>query len=266
MFVMGESWRSKDENGRNVGSGDEILFMKSLHTRLDQKQRHCFAFLGIATAASLLSFHPAAFVLSREGLAQGEYWRLLSGHLVHFSPQHLLANLGALALMLYRMAPLTRRGFLWMTLAVPLLLSIGICIFRPTLAVYGGLSGWLSALFVWMALDHSRKQSALRPIFRGAIVLLGLKIGIEMLNHAPLFAALGDGIVVEPAAHALGAVLGFIGHACCTRKKAWHRDSGSTVVPGGPTPGRGEWIPGQFAGTDRPACASHPGDLVSADP
>src|SRR5262245_48213898 len=80
----------------------------------------------------------------RDGVARGEYWRLLTGHLVHGSPLHLLLNSAGLALI----AVLFPRDYslaqwlfiLFVSIAA---MDVGFVWFEPQLAWYVGFSGVL---------------------------------------------------------------------------------------------------------------------------
>jgi membrane associated rhomboid family serine protease len=77
--------------------------------------------------------------------------------------------------------------------------------------MYGGLSGCLSGLFVYVALIRSREKSWLRYLYVGGLAMFTLKLGVEFSAGASVFVAVGDGVVVESAAHVIGAVTGIFG-------------------------------------------------------
>ena len=163
--------------------------------------------------AALFSSHPTLFEWSRERLAAGEYWRLLTGHFVHFTPQHFCANITALLLLIYLMPPVNLRQAMWLTVSTPILLGILFLLVRPDLAIYGGLSGWLAAIFIFAAAAYARRPGPVGLLFRLSIVAFLLKVLIEFTAGTSLFAEVGQGIVVEPAAHALGAAIALVGIA-----------------------------------------------------
>jgi membrane associated rhomboid family serine protease len=92
--------------------------------------------------------------------------------------------------------------------------------------MYGGLSGCLSGLFVYVALIRSREKSWLRYLYVGGLAMFTLKLGVEFSTGASVFVAVGDGVVVESAAHAIGAVTGVFGVLISSRL-----DAGIEVAP-----------------------------------
>jgi hypothetical protein len=108
--------------------------------------------------------------------------------------------------------------------------SVGLLLFAPGLAVYGGLSGVLSGLFVAGAMATARReQSAGRPwtalLFQGAVIACLLKIGFEAMTGSTIFANIASaGWEPAPLAHALGALGGAIAFAPLPRPRpggAW---------------------------------------------
>jgi rhomboid family GlyGly-CTERM serine protease len=153
---------------------------------------------------------PQVFIFSRPEIAAGQWWRLFSGHFVHFSPEHLVANLLVFSLLLLFWKPTSRRDWLGLTVLTPILLSASLFVLRPKLVAYGGLSGWLSAFFVWIAASTLRKRDHNAPLFQIATLIFIVKLIFESSSGASL-TAFPSGVRVEPAAHLLGACLGLIG-------------------------------------------------------
>src|SRR5690606_23637099 len=96
----------------------------------------------------------------------GEYWRVFAGHFVHFRREHLITNVVALGLLLSLMQRVTAWKTFWLCIATPLLLGGALYLARPELAAYGGLSGWISALFMAVAVDQMRQKSWVGYLFR----------------------------------------------------------------------------------------------------
>lgn len=105
--------------------------------------------------AALATVHPAFHVwcvLDRDALAAGEVWRLWTGHLAHFSVNHLLVDVLVFALLA---AALVRAGehSLGRVLFVDgAALSISLLVCDASLGRYGGLSGVNALLVGWLAL------------------------------------------------------------------------------------------------------------------
>ncbi len=142
-------------------------------------------------------------------LAAREPWRAVSAVGVHYSLQHLAANLAgaALAGALGAVAQVPVR-LAWAWLAAWPLTQLGLLV-RPDLAHYGGLSGVLhagvAAVGMFLVIAGTRAQS-----WVGGAVLLGL--GAKIVSESPWGAALrhpaGWDIAVAPLAHASGALAG----------------------------------------------------------
>jgi rhomboid family GlyGly-CTERM serine protease len=83
---------------------------------------------------------------SREHIAAGEYWRLITGHLVHLGAGHALVNaLGAVIVWTVFREPLSSRLVVWAVLAGFVTVNAGLW-FGTELQWYVGASGVLHAL------------------------------------------------------------------------------------------------------------------------
>jgi rhomboid family GlyGly-CTERM serine protease len=84
----------------------------------------------------------------RDAILAGQWWRLLTGNLVHLGWPHLWLNLAGLLLvwLLFQRA-LPLRVWLSVALISSLAVGLGLLLFDPNLAWYVGLSGTLHGLF-----------------------------------------------------------------------------------------------------------------------
>ncbi len=150
-------------------------------------------------------------LLARDALADGELWRLWTGHWVHLSASHLLWNLGVLVIAgagLDRLRP----GLLWRhTLIVAPFLSCAILVLEPGLQSYGGLSGLATSVVVMLALENFRASGPARWLWGGALALVAAKITTEALGNTTGFTRY-DSTAVRTAwsAHAAGALAAVI--------------------------------------------------------
>ena len=77
------------------------------------------------------------FQFQREGLAQGQLWRLFSGHFIHLGWSHALMNMAALGLLVYLLADgLEAWSLVGLILAASLGVDIGLWFLQPELQVY----------------------------------------------------------------------------------------------------------------------------------
>jgi rhomboid family GlyGly-CTERM serine protease len=163
-----------------------------------------------ALPAALLALRPAGgdlLVLNRDAVADGELWRLWSGHWVHFSTSHLAWNLLVLLLAgswLEHIQP----GRLWrhVVVAAPFI-SLSVLVFEPGLRVYGGLSGLSTGVVVLLALHHLRAPGASRLLWTAVLALVAVK-SVHDLAHADALFARYDlpGVRTAATAHAAGAL------------------------------------------------------------
>ena len=179
----------------------------------------CAVALLLAAGALAGSSVPREWIDWQPTLAFAEPWRAFSAVGVHYSAQHLAANLAGTALaglfgVVARMPP----RLAWAWLAAWPLTQFGLLL-RPELAHYGGLSGVLHAgvavAVVFLLVAGTRAQRAV-----GAVVLIGLVA--KLLSEAPWGEALrrpaGWDIAIAPLAHTTGAIAGAVcGAVACWR-------------------------------------------------
>lgn len=152
-----------------------------------------------------------ALAYQRTGIAAGEYWRLLSGHLVHLGWSHLGYNLAGLVLIGW----LVGRSFdllRWACIvAVSIVaINIGFWFLNPELAWYVGLSGVLHGLLAGGILAGllSRNREAIVL----AVFLLGKLAWEQWAGPIPGSASASGGAVIVDA-HLYGAVGGLLAAA-----------------------------------------------------
>jgi rhomboid family GlyGly-CTERM serine protease len=184
---------------------------------------------------------PDLWVYARQGLAEGQLWRLLSGHLVHSDPAHLGWDLGALLLLGWAFEPLLRERF-WPLLGVAaLVIDAGLWFGLPGLARYCGLSGLLNALLaagLWR-LWRGHGRHPLMPVI-GLLSLL--KPLWELGAGQALFTSTFWPSL--PEAHLLGLAAGF-GFALWIWPetagvrigRGWGKATGAALPPPKPPPG-----------------------------
>lgn len=144
----------------------------------------------------------------RTGIESGELWRLFTGHFTHLNWNHLLMNLGGLALIWLLFGQ--RLGVThWLILIVSCTaaISAGLWLLHPDIGWYVGLSGVLHGMFVAGALG------GLYAGYRAEWLLLGLvslKLAWEQIAGAlPGTESMAGGAVVVDA-HLYGALTGLV--------------------------------------------------------
>ena len=137
----------------------------------------------------------------RDAFASGEFWRLLTGHLVHVNARHLFSNLAALVMLMLAFGRLySAAEWLFLSLGCGILISCGLYGWLDNLVWYRGLSGLLHALFAAALLAGACRD---RPVYWLGLALL---IGKLWLDFSGVYRALNFAVVAE--AHLLGCVSG----------------------------------------------------------
>ncbi|WP_068141380.1 rhombosortase [Roseimaritima ulvae] len=171
----------------------------------------------IATAAfALLAFASPTLTawlqLDFAAVADGQWWRIITGHMTHFGGHHLFWDLLMFVVLSAACERQHRRHFGIATLLMMAGISLAIRFFCDDIAVYRGLSGLDTGLFVWFVSDQCRQS--LRQCDRLATLLwlaplIGLvgKLLFEAITGQTLFV---DSSTFEPLveAHLAGAAIG----------------------------------------------------------
>jgi len=153
------------------------------------------------------------FEYDRARLAAGEVWRLFTCHFVHWTPEHLLWDLGTVVVLATCCAPLglRRLGLALGVAAIAVPLAVWMAL--PSMVHYRGLSGLASALFALLAVAVLRRAMAegrhgLTFAAAAALVAFAAKLVWELATASPVFVGPGSGFVAVPLAHLIGAACG----------------------------------------------------------
>lgn len=178
-------------------------------------------YAGAEAAREALRYQRAAV------LAEGEIWRLLTGHLVHLGPSHLWLNLAALGVGWLLCGGAYSMGrWALLALACGLGISLAFLLFEPRLDWYVGQSGVLHGLLAAGALAWIlRREPGGWPL----LLLLASKLAWEQWSGPlPLSAESAGGPVVVDA-HLYGALAGLAAGAAL-RAPARRGDADETPV------------------------------------
>jgi rhomboid family GlyGly-CTERM serine protease len=166
-----------------------------------------FALLLVALQLLPVELHRSLWY-QREAVAGGEYWRLLSGNLVHLGWRHLALNVGALLLGIWVFYPARSPvGWIMAQVICSVSSSFGLYLFSPEVNWCVGMSGALHGLLIIGALDWIRQGD------RIGWVLLAIwiaKLAWEQASGAvPLSTEMiGAPVIID--AHLWGAAGGFL--------------------------------------------------------
>lgn len=165
------------------------------------------AMAGIAAVLFVAeSLAEGAFYL-RTGIFEGQWWRLWTGHWVHYNASHFGWNLLVflpVGIWAERIAPWVTRVFLSLA---PAIVSVLLLILDPGLERYGGLSGVAAGAVVLLSglqLERGRGEPAW--VWFGVLALVGAKIAWELVTSETLLVASGADVRNVPIAH-LGGIL-----------------------------------------------------------
>lgn len=144
---------------------------------------------------------------SRQGLNHGEWWRLVSGHLLHSNAAHLWMNVGGLWLIFALFQPCYTRAIWLVTLMSCLFVGLTMFLWVEATDRYVGLSAVLHGLFTWGALKDIEQQR-----YSGWLLLIGvvIKVGWENLFGASADTAALIEAKVAVESHLLGVLAALV--------------------------------------------------------
>ncbi len=190
-----------------------------------------FRFTILVTVATLVcSIVPeiaSSWTLSFGQVADGEWWRLWTGHCTHYGASHLFWDLLMFILLAGVCEQRYPRQFPLVLLAIMGSLGFAVWWWCPEVGQYRGLSGVDTGLFLWFIGDRIYSSWTTRPSLEVgawaflAIALLG-KLGYEAATGQTMFVDASDfqPLVESHLAGAFGgAVFGIAGTAWSIRQE-----------------------------------------------
>ncbi|HET7586902.1 MAG TPA: rhombosortase [Gammaproteobacteria bacterium] len=144
----------------------------------------------------------------RDAILHGEWWRIVTGNVVHLGLDHLLMDLSGLVLLWILCAPVLA-GWRWLLATAVGMLSVGfgLLLFTPSIAWYVGISGVLHTYWAAGAL-----LLITRRYREGWLLIAALAVKLvweQTVGPMPFSEATAGGPVVV-AAHLWGSVGGII--------------------------------------------------------
>lgn len=149
---------------------------------------------------------------NRDTIAKGEYWRLITGHIIHLNNMHLLLNMLGVGLVLMLFDNLLAIWqWLVVLLASALIISLLIYLNLPQVQAYVGLSGVIHALYA-LGTVQLLNQPKERNFAIILMLMVTLKLLTENVGQGISFTADMIGGRVLFQAHIYGALAGlFLG-------------------------------------------------------
>jgi rhomboid family GlyGly-CTERM serine protease len=185
----------------------------ALGIRIRLRSVNCDGKYGAALLAAcglvlVLQFSGAAAIrllrYDRAAIASGEWWRLLTAHLVHLNFSHAVLDLGGLALLWALFArDLTPRAWALLIVATIAVIDCGLWFRDPRITWYLGLSGVLHGVLAAAVVVRLRRGN-LEGWALGGLLLT--KLAYEQLHGAMPFDGSDLPVVVD--AHLYGALGG----------------------------------------------------------
>ncbi len=164
----------------------------------------------LALLCLLLALWPAslpALAYEPAAMAAGEWWRGLSGQVVHLNFNHALMNAAGLAMLgLYFNRDFSLRAWLGLMLAAGLVIALMLWWREPGLSRYAGFSGVLHALLFAGLIRTWRELPWINSLV--LLVLLGRLVWEQSPGYDPLYLVDWIGGRVMPTAHLGGALAG----------------------------------------------------------
>ena len=155
-----------------------------------------------------------ALQYQRSRVAAGEWWRLLTAHLVHLGARHVLLDALGLVLLWILYARSLRVGAWIGTLAATVLgIDAGLWWLSPAVQWYVGLSGVLHGAWAGGAAGAWRGGEG-RTLAAASLALLAIKILAEQMHRGGV---VGTGLPVIVDAHLYGAAGGLLGALASAR-------------------------------------------------
>ena len=142
----------------------------------------------------------------RTGIAAGEAWRLLTGHLVHLGVTHALLNLAGLALVWFLAGhAFSTRQWLWIIAGSVAAIDVGLWFGNPSLEWYVGLSGLLHGMLAAGIVAGLAARSGEAVVL--AVVVAGKLAWEQFAGPLPGSEATSGGAVIVDA-HLYGVIGG----------------------------------------------------------
>ena len=144
------------------------------------------------------------FYLDISQIKKAHYWRLISGHLIHYSWAHWAVNATGLIIYLLFFKRQNKHCLFFTLCFLIIFISAGLIIYSQQLKWYLGLSGVLTGLFAYSAIIYFRQEKLLMSII---FILIVFYVGYQ-LSQGELTASTLYAINSASYAHALGLLGG----------------------------------------------------------
>jgi rhomboid family GlyGly-CTERM serine protease len=156
----------------------------------------------VVSTAATGEFAASYLEFDRLAILDGEWWRLLTGHVTHYGWWHLTTNLIYLAALVFLIGQLTVRGWLGYAAFVAVVVPIALLVEPEPLQQYRGISALLYGLTAWCSLVLAGQG---RRYLYGVPVLIIIFISLDLLGYS-IPHNLPAGVTAYPLAHLYAVV------------------------------------------------------------
>lgn len=166
---------------------------------------------GLATAALIALWLPGAadvLIYDRTGVVGGELWRIVTGHLVHFSAAHLINNLVVLVPAVWLVETRYRADAGLLFLGAAAAIGMALLVGEPRLLQFGGASGISFAFLVYACLRGLHEDRRWRTVCMVLLTIMGAKFAAEFGGWHFRDWQANEGFVPVMLSHVVGAATG----------------------------------------------------------
>lgn len=180
--------------------------------------------LAMIALSALAQSWPGALAwlqFDRSAIGGGQWWRLLTGNLIHYDWIHLGANLGAFAFLGWMVLGRARRA-LWVVPISAVAVGAGVYAWADGVATYRGISGVACALLSWMLIVMAIEDRGWKALcWIGMLLLIIAKSVYETATGAVLLpTSAPQGVEVVGVTHIVGLATGAaMGICVCLRPR-----------------------------------------------
>ena len=196
-------------------------------TMLDAPMRGRVVALILVAVAVIAQLSPAlgaALIFDRAAIDAGEYWRIATGSLVHFSWAHLAGDAMVLVVASWLLDERPGAEVAALLLGAAAASGLAVLIFAPELRWYGGLSGLAHGAVVYVALGAARECGWRRALSCLTLIIIASKLALDAGGVRVVSGShLGAPVVVADMSHRGGiayALVFFVGVTLWTSVRA----------------------------------------------
>lgn len=164
----------------------------------------------------------------RAQILKGELWRLFTGHLVHWSPEHFYLDASVFLALGIAFESKIGRVYWRALFMAAIIISCSLMLFQKEIATYRGISGLINTQIILgtgLCLFDRSLSRTVKGFYFSIFTAHLLKTACEIIFHASIFSteALGDLGRFTPMAHLAGVLvgLGYLTERSPCRLPAW---------------------------------------------